>query len=118
MVRLASVVLLCAGCQRSAPAPGESLAEVETRLQAAGRLVDATLGGGRVRYLGFEANPEGALPNDQVTIVHHWVAFAPLDEPYRVFVHALVDGAAGWIAHGDHDPIPSPDQWPAGALVS
>lgn len=116
MTRIAIVLVVLAGCQRGAR-PTESVEQVLQRLTAADRAVDATLGGGRVRYLGFEATPDGALPNDQVTVVHYWVATRPLDQPYRVFVHALVAGAAGWIEHGDHDPIPSPDRWPIGAVI-
>jgi hypothetical protein len=70
-----------------------------------------------VRYLGFEALPEGALPGDQVSLVHYWVATQPLERPYWVFVHALVQGAMGWVAHADHLPAPSPDHWPVGRTV-
>jgi hypothetical protein len=79
--------------------------------------VDARLGGGAVRYLGFEAFPSGALPGDEVTLVHYWMADHRVERPYRVFVHFLVDGAHGWIPHGDHSPMPSSDRWPVGRVV-
>ncbi|MBI5509168.1 MAG: carbohydrate-binding family 9-like protein [Deltaproteobacteria bacterium] len=95
----------------------EPPASVRARLEAQQHLVDRTLGGGGVRYLGFEALPEGALPGSEVRVVHYWVAERPVDRPYRVFVHALVDGAFGLIPHGDHAPIPSPEHWPVGKVI-
>jgi hypothetical protein len=117
MVGLAWFVALAVGCQRGSAGPEESVDTVLARLSSAGRALDATLGGGRVRYLGFEATPEGASPNDRITIAHYWVTREPLNHRYRVFVHLLLDGAAGWVKHGDHDPIPSPDRWPPGRVI-
>ena len=114
------VVVLAAtiGCrQQPSTILKDSPEQVLARLNNVGHAVDASLGGGKVRYLGFEVMPEGALPGDQVTVLHYWYANGPLEAPYRVFVHGLVQGAMGWVDHGDHMPVPSPDQWPVNLVV-
>jgi hypothetical protein len=114
---VAVLVAACGGKRLPSTIMAETPGAVLSRLTTGGHAVDAALGGGRVRYLGFEALPEGALPGDEVRLTHYWVATAALDRPYRVFVHSLVQGAAGWIEHGDHLPVPSPDHWPDGKVV-
>jgi hypothetical protein len=104
-------------CHDGVGTTSEPPESVLARLRAAGHAVDASLANGAVRYLGFEAWPEGAVPGDTITVVHWWAAARPLERPYRVFVHTLVQGARGWVAHGDHDPAPPTDQWPAGSVL-
>ncbi len=112
------LLLLVIGCARGpSTVEARSASDVLAELERRGHRVDAALGGGRVRYLGFTVQPEGALPGDQVRLTHYWLSVAPLDRPYRVFVHALVQGAFGLIPHGDHDPVPSPDRWPIGKVI-
>ncbi len=94
-------------------APNTVLQELRTQ----GVPCDVTLGGDTVRYLGFVATPKEPLPGDAVAITHYWVAQKPLTKPYQVFVHVLADGAQGWVAHGDHAPIPSPETWPVGKVI-
>ncbi len=119
IVATAAIVTALAGCRggRSSSVLSETPEQVLARLERDGSRVDATLGSGAVRYLGFEAFPSGALPGDEVTLVHYWVATQQLDRPYRVFVHFLLQGARGWVPHGDHDPLPSPPRWPIGSVI-
>ena len=118
--RVGAVVALAlaAGCHRQ---PSTILEEapdaVLERLGREGHRVDVALGDGAVRYLGYEAFPEGAFPGDQVTLVHYWTATRALEADYRVFVHFLVQGARGHVPHGDHDPIPPTRGWPVGAVI-
>ena len=112
-------VLLAACSDRNQPSTvlTETPEQVLAQLAKSGHAVNAMLGGGRVQYLGFEVLPERALPGDEVRLIHYWTARVPLDRPYRVFVHALIQGAAGWLPHGDHLPIPSPKHWPVGKVI-
>lgn len=87
------------------------------RLREQGSAADVTLDDGRVRYLGFEAEPRQAAAGDAVRITHYWVATRPLERDLRVFVHALVQGASGWVPHGDHDPSPATSAWPQGRVI-
>lgn len=112
---------VAAGAVGCTPAPGVVLDDlpevVGRRLAAADRLVDATLGGERVRYLGFSTQPQPAQPGLQVTLSHYWVANRPIPASYRVFVHFLLQGAKGWIPHDDHDPGLATERWPVGKVV-
>ncbi|RMG19923.1 MAG: hypothetical protein D6729_04005 [Deltaproteobacteria bacterium] len=61
-----------------------------------------TLGGGAVRYLGFDAAPLPARRGEPLHIVHYWKAERPLERDWKVFVHA---GESGSILDGDHHPV-------------
>jgi hypothetical protein len=113
------VTTLLASCTAGSPSTvrDDPPEEILARLKTTGRAMNAPMGGGAVRYLGFEAWPEGALPGDAVTVVHWWYAERKLDRSYRVFVHGLVAGARGWMPHGDHDPVPPADEWPPGKVI-
>jgi hypothetical protein len=75
------------------------------------------LGNGAVRYLGFTPSVEPARLGQTLTVRHAWQVVRPLDRPYRVFVHGLVEGARGWVENGDHDVSPPTDRWDPNTLV-
>ncbi len=91
--------------------------EVRAALRRDGTLTDVALGEGRVVYLGFVAEPQPAQPGGTVRLAHYWQVRAPLEGSYAVFVHVLVEGARGWVEHGDHRPAPPTDAWRPGDLV-
>lgn len=114
---VALVAAVAAGCRSDDTALDE--AAVRARLERAGHLVDATLGGGRVRYLGFELVPEGkAALGALVSLRHYLVASGPTDGDYRLFVHPLVAGARNRVQHVDASPRQRSSAWRAGEVVA
>jgi len=110
----AITVLLCWSCVADWPRdPNVLLNELAGR----GVVVDAQLGGGRVRYLGFEYGGGTLGPGANRAVHHYWTAQRKIIGDYEVFVHVLVQGARGWVAHGDHSPAPVTSRWPVGKVM-
>jgi hypothetical protein len=60
--------------------------------QEVAQSLEAELGEGRVRFLGFGLQPADAIvAGEPLTVALHWQALEPLDVEYTVFVH-LVGG--------------------------
>lgn len=112
----ALLAVLVVGC-RSQETPLDE-ATVRARLERGQRLVDATLGGAKVRYLGFEVVPEGkAALGAQVSVRHYLLASGPTEGDYRLFVHPLVAGARHRVQHADVSPRQRSSTWRAGEIV-
>ncbi|KAA3658504.1 MAG: hypothetical protein DWQ04_24915 [Chloroflexi bacterium] len=54
--------------------------------------VDAILGNGQVKLLGYDVNVENAVPGGQVAVTLFWEALLPFTEPHQVFTHLVAGG--------------------------
>ncbi|MCA9971390.1 MAG: hypothetical protein KC425_14290, partial [Anaerolineales bacterium] len=79
--------------------------------------LQATLGDGAVRLLGYDVDDARAEPGGQVTVVLVWEALKPLEQNYQVFTH-LYDGTL-WAQH-DGAPecgIMPTTRWEPGQII-
>ncbi len=109
------LLVLCA-CQQSGRFKGDAAAAVKV-IERDGQIVDARLGGGSVRYLGFVAMPALGTPGAKLGVVHYWACERALDRDYQVFVHFLLEGATGWVKNGDHAPQLATSAWRPGDVI-
>ncbi len=111
----ATLLALCA-CRQNARFHGDANAALAL-IARDGQVVDTTLGGGSVRYLGYVAMPALGAPGGKLGIVHYWACERALDRDYQVFVHFLLEGASGWVKNGDHQPEPALSAWRPGDVI-
>ncbi len=105
--------------QPALPPPAERIAAIQvTATPPSMHSVNATFGGGMIRYLGYELQPEKPQPGQRFEITHYWRAEKPIPDNWTIFVHFAIPGQAGLVANGDHIPAagayPS-TQWKVGA---
>ena len=110
------MLLLVCACQQSGRFKGDAAAALKL-LERDGQTVDVTLGGGAVRYLGYVAMPALGTPGAKLGVVHYWACDRVLERDYQVFVHFLLEGAAGWVKNGDHAPRPPTSAWRPGEVI-
>lgn len=105
LVAIASVVLGL-GCSRSERPDQAVRAYLDPSAQPA-QSVDAVLverdGPGRIRYLGFTAEPETPTPGAALLLRHVLEVEAPFASQPKVFVH--IESGGRRVAVADHSPI-------------
>jgi hypothetical protein len=101
------------------PPPAERVAQIQiVAPPATMHPVNATFGGGAVRYLGYEIQPAQPIPGQHFEIIHYWRAEKPIPEDWTIFVHFGIPGQPGMVANGDHIPAAGAyptSQWKVGA---
>ena len=91
--------------QTTLPPPEERIAQLQVKVTPPTlHAVNATFGGGLVRYVGYEIDPPQPQPGQRFRLTHYWRAEKPIPENWTLFVHFGLPGEPGIVANGDHIP--------------
>lgn len=81
---------------------------------------DATLGGGRLRFLGSDVRPDPAVRGKSVRVSHYFECVVPLDKSWKLFVHVQGAASPGVLVNADHVPVEGllpTDRWKKGQVI-
>lgn len=80
----------------------------------------ATLGGGKIRFLGSQVRPEAAARGAQVRVSHYFECLSSLDKSWKMFVHVESSTSPGILVNADHVPVEGllpTDRWRPGQII-
>lgn len=81
---------------------------------------NATLAGGKIRFLGTRLRPEAAARGAEVRVSHYFECLSPLDKSWRLFVHVESAASPGILVNADHVPVEGllpTDRWKPGQII-
>lgn len=80
----------------------------------------ATLGGGKIRFLGSDWRPDPVGRGQSLRISHYFESVAALDKNWKMFVHVEGAGRGGILVNADHVPIDNlypTDKWQPAQII-
>ncbi len=81
---------------------------------------NATLGAGKIRFLGSQVRPETAARGSEVHVSHYFECLSPLDKSWKLFVHVEGSASPGILVNADHVPVEGllpTDRWRPGQII-
>ncbi|MGC4113323.1 MAG: carbohydrate-binding family 9-like protein [Myxococcales bacterium] len=80
----------------------------------------ATLGGGKIRFLGSDFRPDPVGRGQSLRITHYFESIALVDKNWKMFVHVEGANRGGILVNADHVPVDNlypTDKWQPGQFI-